>query len=315
MIAGAGQWPARCAFALRALAAWVLGVVLSLASAAPSEARPRPEQLGFAHYHNGEYRQAAAAFRRALAGGFAHGALWLWLGAAEFRAGNALAAVGALERARARLPQQPDVLLWLGYAYEAVGMSHGATSVFDGLLAVAPRSAAAELVRRRRRASVPVGAIGMVATDPWTYAALARRYNRRLTIAEADRIGRSVVHFGRHHNLDPRLVAAVIAVESGFEPRAVSVAGAQGLGQLMPATARAVGVHDPFSIEQNVYGTVRVLRGHLDRYGYHNVALALAAYNAGSGAVRAYGGVPPYPETSWYVYNVMSLYRRLVDGR
>jgi soluble lytic murein transglycosylase-like protein len=76
-----------------------------------------------------------------------------------------------------------------------------------------------------------------------------------------------------------------------------------------------VGVRDPFSIEENVYGTVRVLRGHLDRYGFDNVALALAAYNAGSGAVRAHGGIPPYAETTWYVYNVMSLYLRLLRAR
>jgi soluble lytic murein transglycosylase-like protein len=204
--------------------------------------------------------------------------------------------------------------MWLGYAYEAAGMGGEAWAMFAAVVASAPRSPAAELVRRRQRASVPTRVVSGV-TDPRTYAELARRYNRRLQLADAERIGRSLVHFSRRYNLDPRLVAAVIAIESGFNPRAVSPAGALGLGQLMPATARAVGVRDPFSVEENIYGTVRVLRGHLDRYGYHNVALALAAYNAGSGAVRAHGGVPPYAETTWYVYNVMTRYRRYLDGR
>jgi soluble lytic murein transglycosylase-like protein len=277
-------------------------------------AAPPADRIGMTYYQNGQYRQAAAAFRRALSSRPADGRLWLWLGAAELRGGNAPAAVEALERARTRLPRAPDVWLWLGYAYEAAGLQNRASAAFDAVLAVAPHSRAAEVVRRRQRAAVPTGGVVLTAINPHSYAQLARRYNRRLTAAEADRIGRSIVHFSRHFNVDPRFVAAVIAIESGFNPRAVSRAGALGLGQLMPATAAAVGVRNPFSIEENIYGTVRVLRGHLERYGYHNVALVLAAYNAGSGAVRAHGGVPPYAETIWYVYNVITLYRRFLNS-
>lgn len=313
-----GHAVSRRLLSLRVAAGCALAVALSVTLTVPTAAAsPRPDQLGFAHYRDGQYRQAAAAFRRALAIRPGEVGLWLWLGAAELRAGNPIAAVRALERAGTRWPRHPDVLLWLGHAYEAAGKSGPAAATFSRVVAVAPHSQAAEWVRQRQRARAPVAARGVVlrATDPRTFAALARRHNRRLTPAEADRIGWAVVSFSRRFNVDPRLVAAVITIESGFNPRAVSRAGALGLGQLMPATARAVGVRDPFSIEENIYGTVRVLRGHLDRYGFNNVALALAAYNAGSGAVRAHGGIPPYAETTWYVYNVTNLYLRLLRAR
>jgi soluble lytic murein transglycosylase-like protein len=79
----------------------------------------------------------------------------------------------------------------------------------------------------------------------------------------------------------------------------------------MPATARALGVN-PWDPVQNVYGSIRYLRGNLDRFGWDRPHLALAAYNAGRGAVARYEGIPPYPETQWYVANVSSLYRRLM---
>jgi soluble lytic murein transglycosylase-like protein len=87
-----------------------------------------------------------------------------------------------------------------------------------------------------------------------------------------------------------------------------------GLGQLMPATARALGVN-PWDPVQNLYGSIRYLRGNIDRFGYGNAHLALAAYNAGRGAVERYEGIPPYAETRWYVANVSSLYRRLLAIR
>lgn len=109
------------------------------------------------------------------------------------------------------------------------------------------------------------------------------------------------------HNLEARLVRAVIEAESGFNPRAVSHRGAQGLMQLMPSTARRLGVEDPFDPEQNVRAGTRELRRLLDRYA-GDVVLALAAYNAGQGAVDRHGGVPPYGETRRYVRWIMSRY-------
>lgn len=106
------------------------------------------------------------------------------------------------------------------------------------------------------------------------------------------------------YKIDRSLIKAVIRAESDFLPHATSPKGAQGLMQLMPATARLHGVLRAYDPEDNVEGGVRHLRQLLDRYG-GNVRLALAAYNAGSGAVDKHGGVPPYPETWQYLERVM----------
>lgn len=105
------------------------------------------------------------------------------------------------------------------------------------------------------------------------------------------------------YGVEPELVHAVVRAESAFDERAVSSAGAMGLMQLMPGTAQLVGVRNAFHPQQNVEGGVYYLRMMLDRFD-NNVALALAAYNAGPGAVEAYGGVPPYPETQEYLDRV-----------
>ena len=109
------------------------------------------------------------------------------------------------------------------------------------------------------------------------------------------------------NHVDPQLVRAVIRVESGGDPSAVSTAGAMGLMQLMPGTARAYGVLNPWDPSQNVAGGARALSVLLREY-HGNLALTLAAYNAGSGAVAHYKGVPPYAETDAYINNVLSIY-------
>jgi len=116
------------------------------------------------------------------------------------------------------------------------------------------------------------------------------------------------------HRVDHRLVESLIEMESSFNPRAVSHAGAMGLMQLMPAVARRYGVHDPLDAAQNVDAGVRHLRGLLLRYG-GDIERALGAYNAGAGAVDRFKGVPPYPETREYVLRVLYRYRQRVEGR
>jgi soluble lytic murein transglycosylase-like protein len=111
----------------------------------------------------------------------------------------------------------------------------------------------------------------------------------------------------RRHKLDPALVLALVQVESAFQPRAVSPKGAQGLTQLMPATAREMGVKDVLDPEQNLDGGARYLSWLLNRYG-GDLRRALAAYNAGPGAVDRHQGVPPYRETLKYVRRVLEKY-------
>lgn len=104
--------------------------------------------------------------------------------------------------------------------------------------------------------------------------------------------------------VDRNLVDAVAWQESRYNPRAISKAGAVGVMQLMPETARQLGVHNLYDVEQNVVGGTAYLRQQLERFG-NNVPLALAAYNAGPGAVIKYGGIPPYRETQNYVRQIM----------
>jgi hypothetical protein len=118
---------------------------------------------------------------------------------------------------------------------------------------------------------------------------------------------REITDAAGRYGIPERLVTAVIRAESGFNPRAVSRKGAQGLMQLMPSTASVLGVRNSFDPRENIEGGVRHLRGLLDRFP-GNLPFAIAAYNAGEKAVVTYGGIPPYPETVDYVGKVLRYY-------
>lgn len=128
-----------------------------------------------------------------------------------------------------------------------------------------------------------------------------------LSSSDIDYLVRKSIEYG----VDARLVAALISKESGGNQNAVSPAGAIGIGQLMPETARELGV-DPYDKLQNIDGTIRYLAQMLQRFG-GDVSKALAAYNSGAGAVEYYGGVPPYKETQAYVNNVLSTYQGMAN--
>ena len=122
-----------------------------------------------------------------------------------------------------------------------------------------------------------------------------------------------ILEASSRYGVPDQLVTAVIRAESGFNARAVSRKGAQGLMQLMPATASNLGVRNSFDPRENIHGGVRHLRGLIDRFP-GNLPLAIAAYNAGEKAVLTYGGIPPYPETQDYVGKVLRFYGVPLSG-
>ena len=156
------------------------------------------------------------------------------------------------------------------------------------------------VLRVEEVADVPV-----IADAPQTVA-VAKTPGAELTKAEMKEM---LAHAGDAHNIDADLLASVVRAESGGQVKAVSRTGAKGLMQLMPGTASEMGVVDAFRPEQNIAGGTAYLDVLLTRY-HDNVALALAAYNAGPGAVDKYHGVPPYRETQAYVARVIREFNR-----
>ncbi len=250
----------------------VLGLIAQGGRPASAAHRPTSHDLvqaGWEAYQTGALGQAERAFREAAreAPGWATPAVWL---------GAILAARGARAEAaswfRTSLGRHPT-LAEAGYAsawLERLGLS----------------------VERRQ------WQIGT--TDG--LAAFVRAANPSLTWPQARWVGAALRTAAARERVDVRLLAAVVYIESRFEHRSVSDAGAEGLGQLMPGTAAGLGVNsrDPW---ENLVGAARLLRADYEEF--RSTPLALAAYNAGSGAVRRWGGIPPYAETQWYVWAVL----------
>ncbi len=172
-----------------------------------------------------------------------------------------------------------------------------------------PRSA------QSARAAQPVSPyFGFDESQRAAYKSLARRNNPRLGDAMADNIATSILMAAQTHRLDPRFLAAIVTVESSFDPYCLSSSGAMGLGQLMPFNLRPLGVANAWDPAQNLNGSAKLLRQNLDTYARqpNGTLLAVAAYHAGVGAVnRAGKAVPPRASTQKYVWKVYYAYRAL----
>ena len=187
------------------------------------------------------------------------------------------------DRGRSVLPAfQLDAVAFLDPQLVPVPRPEAAGSAGSPPEAWNARGESAELPRRVRRRRLP--------------QALSDRPYARLVRQAADR-----------HGVDPRLVHALIEVESGYRADAVSAVGAMGLMQLMPGTAERYGVADPLDPEANIDAGTRHLRGLLDEFGPLFALDALAAYNAGEAVVRRHGGIPPYPQTQRFVRRVLDV--------
>jgi soluble lytic murein transglycosylase-like protein len=294
---------------------------LSAALLALSLALPRlahagdPLAVARQEYLRGRHKQVIATLRAYVLRNPGHATAWAWLGASLSHERRAAEAVTAFEWAY-RIKPSYDLALWLGAVYAQAGRPADARRFLSAVASSGRTPLAGMASRWLRSLQGQTAPVLPEATSPQAYAAysrVVRWYNPQLSGAQVDAIVRSVLYFSTVYHVDPRLVMALIAVESGFQVTARSPAGAYGLGQLMPATWRAMGVHpgDPVA---NVYATVRVLKGNMERLGGDPV-LALAAYNAGRGAVEQYTGIPPYRETQWYVYNVLAVYQHFAGLR
>jgi len=136
-----------------------------------------------------------------------------------------------------------------------------------------------------------------------------RVYISQYSLLSKKDIKELVKRYSKQYGVDYSLVLAILEVESNFDPYAVSHAGAQGLMQIMPITQRELEIYSPYDPEENLQGGIKYLKRLLDKY--KDIKLALAAYNAGPGAVDSYGGIPPFKETRRYVREVLNRYNSL----
>lgn len=132
--------------------------------------------------------------------------------------------------------------------------------------------------------------------------------------AQTTNIDEIIETFSNKYNVDSDFIKAIIKQESGFNPKATSKKGAMGLMQLMPKTAKSLGVEDAYNPMQNIEGGVKYIKSLLNQFD-NNQKFALAAYNAGPNAVKRYGGIPPYKETQNYVNSIMSIYNKVKEAK
>ena len=191
---------------------------------------------------------------------------------------------------------RPGDLVFFDYSSGRPGIDHVGIYVGDGKMIAAPQAGEVVKVQDVGNPSVIRRVLPAAPASPAAAPASAASLSG---VPYADLFTRA----GSRHGVDPALLAAVAQQESGFDAAAVSPAGAQGLMQFMPATARGLGV-DPFDPASAVDGAARYLADLTEQFG--STELGLAAYNAGPGTVRRYGGIPPYAETQNYVRSVMS---------
>ena len=175
-------------------------------------------------------------------------------------------------------------------------------------------STAAETGTGTKRRSALTRARADVEYQRVTYTPARSATPRPSTPGDHGAYAREIAEAAALYAVPERLIWAVIRVESGFDPRAVSPKGARGLMQLMPETAAILGVQDAFDPRENIHAGTRHLRAMMVRFRY-DLRLAVAAYNAGVKPVAAYRGVPPYPETRQYVRQVLHFYELPVEWR
>jgi Transglycosylase SLT domain len=233
----------------------------------------------------------------------------LTLGWQAYQAGNLARAQAAFERAAVAAPDWATPAVWLGAVLVARGDRGGAKHWFEAALVRHPSMAEAGYAQAWLRR------LGIDAAQPrWRVGTLmelgefVHAANPRLSWPQALWVAHAIRTAAHDEGIEDRMLAAVLYIESRFEHQSISSAGAEGLGQLMPETAAGLGV-DPRDPWQNVLGAARLLRA--DYSEFHDWPLTLAAYNAGSAAVRRWAGIPPYGETQWYVWAVLWVYDNL----